>query len=82
MDLTFGAQVICVPLGPAAAGARPARCTAAGYDLAAGMVHSGWARALPGAAPALVLAEARAQAAGRGLWRDGFPAAVTPASGD
>jgi len=80
MDLTFGATVSCTPLGPGQEGARPARCTNAGYDLAHGMVHSGWARALPGAPAALHRIEAEARAAGRGLWQEGFPASVERAA--
>jgi len=82
MDLTFGAEIACTPLATAAKGPRPARCAAAGYDLATGMVHSGWARALPGAAPALRETEARARAARRGLWREGFPVTVSATAGD
>lgn len=82
MDLTFGAGVTCTPRGPAGVQPRPADCTVAGYDLATGMVHSGWARALPGAAPALRETEARARAAARGLWPGGFPASVVAAAGD
>lgn len=80
MDLTFGATVNCTAFGPVQEGARPARCTNAGYDLAHGMVHSGWARALPGAPAALHRIEAEARAAGRGLWQDGFPASVERAA--
>ncbi len=80
MDLTFGATVTCAPLGPAEAGARPARCTNAGYDLAHGMVHSGWARALPDAPVPLHRIEADARTAGRGLWQGSFPASVERAA--
>lgn len=80
MDLTFSASVDCTALGPSNAGVRPGRCINAGYDLSHGMVHSGWARALPGAPAALHRIEAGARAAGRGLWQGGFPASVERAA--
>ena len=67
LDLVAGAKVECraVTVGPSAA-----RCLSNGYDLSAGMVHTGWARATAAAYDAI---EAKARAAHRGMWRPDRP---------
>jgi endonuclease YncB( thermonuclease family) len=67
LDLTAGAKVEC---RAEAAGPATARCLSNGYDLSAGMVHTGWARAT---AAAYVEIEAKARAARRGMWRPDAP---------
>ena len=47
-----------------------AHCLSNGYDLSAGMVHTGWARAT-GAAYREI--ETKARAARRGMWRPDAP---------
>ena len=67
LDLTAGATVECRDLAtdPAAA-----HCLSNGYDLSAGMVHTGWARATGTAYREI---EAKARAARRGMWRPDAP---------
>lgn len=47
MDLTAGVDVTCKPRRETVAGTRLTTCFAAGYDIAKGMVHTGWALAFP-----------------------------------
>lgn len=64
MDLVVGGEVRCVPLGNG-----EHRCLGAGYDLAFGLIHAGWAVPAAGA-PAHYLAKMEeARQRGRGLWR-------------
>ncbi len=71
-DITAGATVACRSDGLEHAGLPGARCTAAGYDLAYGMVYAGWALADPGQPSRYATVEAEARAAGRGIWRYRF----------
>lgn len=71
-DLTAGATVRCVPIDHAATGRRLARCSVDGYDLAGGMVYTGWARADRGQTDRFNGTEAEARRAGRGLWAAGI----------
>lgn len=66
--------VACVERGGETAGV-VAECHAAGRagpDIGAWMVEQGWARAGTGAPEVYVRLEARARAAGKGIWRGGF----------
>ena len=77
LDLTAGAQVTC-----RFQTSRAAHCTAQGYDLSEGMVHTGWARSWPAHGGPYRLLEEAARAAGRGLWRGNPPEVWTaPPSG-
>lgn len=80
MDLTVAAEVTCRILD---AGAEPpvALCTAGGYDLSEGMVHTGWARPLPGAAEKLFRSQELARSRDQGLWSGTFPDSVEAAAG-
>lgn len=80
MDLTVAARVSCRVLD---AGAEPpvALCTAGGYDLSEGMVHTGWARPLPGAAEKLFRSQELARSRRQGLWSGTFPDSVEAAAG-
>ena len=81
LDLTAGASVSCQTHGgPDAKGVHLATCTANGYDLSEGMVHTGWARPAKGAPAHYRKVEASARKRGRGLWRGEFPAAVNKAA--
>lgn len=80
MDLTVAARVSCRILD-AATSPPSALCTAGGYDLSEGMVHTGWARPLPGAADKLFRSEVLARARRHGLWSGTFPASVNAAAG-
>lgn len=87
MDLVAGARVRCRPLEGGAAdrqGRVTATCAAGGFDLAANMVHTGWAVAGPAAPPAYAETERKAREAGRGLWRGDFlpPALWRRAAGE
>ncbi len=77
LDLTAGVAVTCRMLAaePSAGEAKPGRCFAQGYDLSEGMAYTGWALALREVSERYLVFEARAQAAGRGLWKGRF---VTP----
>jgi len=67
LDLTAGATVECRRMDAAPPAAR---CLSNGYDLSAGMVHTGWARATDAAYDPI---EAKARAARRGMWRPDRP---------
>ncbi len=71
LDLTAGTAIEC-RVSAARAGA--AECFADDYDLAAGMVYTGWALADRGVTPRYAKTQARAEAAKRGLWRGRFVA--------
>jgi len=72
MDLTAGVDVTCKPRRGTVAGTRLATCFAAGYDIAKGMVHTGWALAVPRSGTIYAAVEGFARTAGRGLWRGRF----------
>ncbi len=74
MDLTAGATLDCEMRGRDAAGRTLATCTADGYDVAEGMVYTGWALALDGAPARYHSVERQAKAARRGLWLGQFTA--------
>ncbi len=72
-DITAGAAaVVCDAAAPDAEGIRTARCNADGYDLAGGMVYTGWALAEGAAGRRYLAREEAARAAGRGIWRYEF----------
>ena len=72
MDLTAGASVVCDIETQAADGNALGVCRAAGYDLAEGMAHTGWAMATDDAPRRYKTAMLGAQNAGRALWRGRF----------
>ncbi len=82
MDLVAGATVVCRPVNGPVNGdqsgtddggtARLAACRADGFDIGSNMVHTGWALAAPGPESPYRAVEAKARAAGRGLWRGEF----------
>lgn len=76
MDLVAGVEVRCVPRATEAApdtgAAVVASCFAGGYDLARGMVHTGWALAMPRAGTGYARIERAAEKARRGLWKGTF----------
>lgn len=81
MDLVAGVkQVSCRLRDPATAattnekrkGVPLATCAAGGYDLAAGMVHTGWALAWPRTGTVYANIEKKAAKARHGLWRGSF----------
>ncbi len=72
MDLVAGVKIRCVPLAKPGTGTRLATCYAGGYDLAEGMVHTGWALAMPRDGGKYLRIERRAEQARRGLWQGRF----------
>ncbi len=72
MDLVAGVNIRCVPRRGATATPVMAICFATGYDLSEGMVHTGWALAMPRGGTKYARIEARAKAAKRGLWKGKF----------
>ncbi len=71
MDLTAGVAVACEILGPG--DPAPARCRLPdGYDLAEGMVYTGWALAWPRDGNPLLAEEEIASGRKHGLWRGEF----------
>ncbi len=76
LDLTAGADVICVALDETKDGAtaspRLARCHADGYNLSEGMTYTGWALADRRSGQNYRRSEAGAAANKRGLWRGRF----------
>ncbi len=72
MDLTAGASVECTIKRGDETGRVIATCLAGGYDLAAGMAHTGWGVAKRNLSERNVPVENRARKAGRGLWRGTF----------
>ena len=70
-DLIRDRPVACAPVREDVfAGVTVARCSVAGRDIGATMVAGGWAVSLQGATREYVAQEAKARAAGAGLWRD------------
>lgn len=69
MDLVAGVKVKCRPL---AKSPDVARCFAGGYELSEGMVHTGWAMAMPRNHARFAPIEKKAAAARRGLWQGEF----------
>lgn len=74
MDLTAGAELECEARGQDAAGRALATCSADGYDVAEGMVYTGWALARAGAPPRYHEVQRQAETARRGLWQGQFTA--------
>ena len=72
MDLTAGATVVCDIEAVQGNGVALGVCRAAGYDLAEGMAHTGWAVATEDAPSHYKAAMAGAQTAERALWKGRF----------
>lgn len=72
MDLTAGVSVVCDLESQQENGNVLGVCRAAGYDLAEGMTHTGWAVAVEDAPQRYKTAMAGAQTAERALWRGQF----------
>lgn len=72
MDLVAGVTVRCRIRGKSVGDAAMASCQAGGYDLSAGMVHTGWAMAYPREGTTYARIERRAAKAKRGLWQGAF----------
>ena len=72
MDLVFGGTVSCRLRKQTKAGLPEADCQSGGFDIAANMVHTGWAVADPATGKKYAIIEARARKARRGLWRGEF----------
>ncbi len=72
MDLVAGVEIRCVPRRGANASPVLANCFADGYDLSEGMVHTGWALAMPRHDTKYARIEAKAKKAKRGLWKGKF----------
>ncbi len=70
LDLVAGTEVTCRVDDRGAAGV--ALCRAGDFDVAANMLHTGWAVAAEGAPAAYRRIEAKARAARRGLWKGTF----------
>lgn len=69
MDLVAGVNVTCRPVK----GTKDvARCYAGGYELSEGMIHTGWALAMPRDHARFAPIEKKAAAARRGLWQGEF----------
>ena len=69
MDLVAGVNVRCRPVSKTG---NVARCYAGGYELSEGMVHTGWALAMPRDHARFAPFEKKAAAARRGLWQGKF----------
>lgn len=81
-DLTAGAVVHCRTHGVSnRQGAVSATCTAGDYDLAEGMIYTGWARPDKSATARYREVEKSARKRKRGLWHGEFPDAVNRAAG-
>lgn len=74
MDLVAGVDVTCRPRKSGPGRDTLAACRAGGYDLSAGMVHTGWAMAFPRVGTDYARIEKTAAKAKRGLWRGAFVA--------
>lgn len=74
MDLTAGTAVVCEIEAQKHNGNALGVCRAAGYDLAEGMAHTGWAMATESAPRRYKAAMLGAQNAGRALWKGRFTA--------
>jgi endonuclease YncB( thermonuclease family) len=68
--ITRGRPIECRFTEQQAEGARPARCTVGGADLAEQVVRQGWARANTGAEARIASAEAAARKQRIGIWQD------------
>jgi len=69
MDLVAGVKVRCRPVANSPG---VARCYAGGYELSEGMVHTGWAMAMPRDHARFAPIEKQAAAKRRGLWQGKF----------
>ena len=69
MDLVAGVNVTCRPVKGTK---NIARCYAGGYELSEGMIHTGWALAMPRDHVRFAPIERKAAAARRGLWQGEF----------
>lgn len=69
MDLVAGVKVRCRPVAKSPG---VARCYAGGYELSEGMVHTGWALAMPRNHARFAPIEKKAAAARHGLWQGEF----------
>ncbi len=72
MDLVAGVNIRCVPRPGVTGSPVMANCFATGYDLSEGMVHTGWALAMPRDGTKYARIEATAKKAKRGLWQGEF----------
>jgi endonuclease YncB( thermonuclease family) len=72
MDLTAGAEVTCEPKGADREGRALATCLAGDYDLAEGMVYTGWALARRDGPAHYRTLQRQAKEARRGLWLGEF----------
>jgi endonuclease YncB( thermonuclease family) len=76
MDLVAGVKIRCLPrvsaMAISATGTPQATCYAGGYDLAEGMVHTGWALAMPRDGGKYLRIERQAEQGRRGLWQGKF----------
>jgi endonuclease YncB( thermonuclease family) len=72
MDLTAGAKVTCEPKGVDREGRALASCRAGDYDLAEGMVYTGWALTLRDGPAHYHTLQRQAEEARRGLWLGEF----------
>jgi endonuclease YncB( thermonuclease family) len=79
-DLTAGMVVSCQTRGQPRRGVVMATCTADDYDLAEGMIYTGWARPDKRAAARYREVEKAARKHRRGLWRGEFPKSVNRAA--
>lgn len=70
-DLSVASRVTCARTGTGS-GIILAWCRANGYDLSEGMIHTGWARLIPGSTRYAAILK-KAQAAKRGIWRGAPP---------
>lgn len=69
MDLVAGVNVTCRPVAKSKG---VARCYAGGYELSEGMIHTGWALAMPRDHARFAPIEKRAAAKRHGLWQGEF----------
>jgi len=69
-DLMRGAEIECLATGDHYRGTPVGRCTADGFDLAANMLHAGWARIVDPDGRRYAAIEKAARDAGAGLWGD------------
>lgn len=72
MDLVVATKVSCRLLPDKTDMPRAAVCSAAGYDLAEGMVYTGWALAMPRTGTRLARLERVSAKRKRGLWKGEF----------
>jgi endonuclease YncB( thermonuclease family) len=72
MDLTVASTVFCRLTGATLDDLPEVKCSAGGYDLSEGMVHTGWALAWPKSGTKYGKVQNKAQKAGNGMWRGEF----------